>query len=71
MNIREFLEMQVNKNSSKVNLYFQDQEVTYETLNERINRVANGFLELGIRKGDKVCALLSNCPEFFFMFGLG
>jgi acyl-CoA synthetase (AMP-forming)/AMP-acid ligase II len=71
MNLREFIERQVEKFAEKIYLYFQDQEVTYEALNRRINQVANGFLELGIRKGDKVCALLSNCPEFLYVwFGL-
>ncbi len=71
MNIRELLEKQVKGNAEKVYLYFQDQEVTYRTLNQKSNQVANGFLELGIRKGDKVALLLSNCPEFLYVwFGL-
>jgi non-ribosomal peptide synthetase component E (peptide arylation enzyme) len=30
---------------------------TYEEFNERVNRLANALIELGIRKGDKVSYL--------------
>jgi len=29
-----------------------------------VNRIANGFLNLGVKKGDKVAILLRNCLEF-------
>lgn len=47
------------------------QQFSYVTLNQEINRTANLFYTLGIRKGDKVALHLDNCPEFFFCwFGL-
>lgn len=50
---------------------FRDYPVTFSELNERINRAANGFLELGVVKGDKVAIMLPNCPEFLYTwFGL-
>lgn len=71
MNLRESFERQVVRNREKVYLYFQDQKLTYGALDRKANQVANGFLELGIRKGDKVCLLLPNCPEFLYVwFGL-
>jgi crotonobetaine/carnitine-CoA ligase len=54
-----------------VYLYFQDQEITYEELDRKANQVAKGFLESGIRKGDKVSLLLPNYLEFLYpWFGL-
>ncbi len=71
MNIRAFFERQVEKNPDKVYLYFQDQTMTYRELDQKANQVANGFLEIGIRKGDRVCLLLPNSPEFLYVwFGL-
>ena len=32
--------------------YFRDQAVTYEQLEERSNRFANGFKDLGVAKND-------------------
>lgn len=66
VNIREYLESKVSNNPDKVYLYFEDQCWTYKQFNERVNQAANGFLELGIHKGDCVCLMLPNSPEFLF-----
>ncbi|MBT2793543.1 ATP-dependent acyl-CoA ligase [Paraburkholderia strydomiana] len=50
---------------------FREQALTFEQLNQRVNRVANGFLGLGIKAGDKVALVLPNRPEFLLAwFGL-
>lgn len=47
------------------------QQFSYASLNSEINRTANLFHTLGIRKGDKVALHLDNCSEFIFCwFGL-
>jgi len=66
VNLRELIETQSKKNPDKVFLYFGEQEVTYKEFNENINRAANVFLDLGIRKGDRVCFFIPNCPEFLY-----
>jgi acyl-CoA synthetase (AMP-forming)/AMP-acid ligase II len=43
---------------------YGDYELTYQQANERINKLANAFTRLGIRKGQNVVILLHNCPEF-------
>ncbi|MDO8785161.1 MAG: AMP-binding protein, partial [Syntrophales bacterium] len=65
------LEDKAKRNKEKVLLYFKDREYTYEETNTYANRVANGYLSLGIKKGDVVVAMLPNSPEFIFhWFGL-
>jgi len=50
---------------------FRDDPITLGEFNEGINRAANGFAALGIKKGDKVAIMLPNCPEFLYTwFGL-
>jgi crotonobetaine/carnitine-CoA ligase len=66
MNIGEFLESRVSRHPDKVYLYFEDQEWTYQQFNDRVNQAANAFLQLDIHKGDRVCLMLPNCPEFLF-----
>jgi carnitine-CoA ligase len=66
VNLRELIEKQSKKEPDKVFLYFGDQEVTYKDFDENINRAANVFLDLGIKKGDRVCFFLPNCPEFLY-----
>ena len=71
MNIREYLESKVGKYPDKVYLTFEDRWWTYQQFNDRVNQAANAFLELGIQKGDRVCLMLLNSPEFLFSwFGL-
>ncbi len=66
------LEDKADKNKEKVFLYFKDEKVTYRQLNENVNRMANGYSSLGIKKGDKVSIMMPNCPEYLYhWFGLG
>ena len=38
--------------------------LTYEELNEKVDRLARGMLELGVAKGDKVGLWMPNIPEW-------
>ena len=50
---------------------FGDAPLTFGEMNERINKAANGFRALGVKKDDKVAIMLPNCPEFLYVwFGL-
>jgi crotonobetaine/carnitine-CoA ligase len=52
-------------------LMFQKENFTYRDVDRISNRIANGFLGLGINKGDNVAVMLDNCPELIFAwFGL-
>ena len=37
---------------------------TFKELNERVNRLANALINLGVRKGDRVAVLATNIPEY-------
>ncbi len=43
-------------------LIFEEERYTYRRLNERVNRLANALLSLGLKKGDKVAMLAENIP---------
>src|SRR5713226_3912150 len=64
MNIRQLLESRVRQHPEKAFVIFEDQVTSYADFDTTVNRVASGFLRLGIRAGDRVCVMLSNCPEF-------
>jgi long-chain acyl-CoA synthetase len=53
----------VRKYPNKTAIVFEDRRFTYLEFNERVNRAANGLLALGLRKGDRVSLLMSNCNE--------
>jgi crotonobetaine/carnitine-CoA ligase len=58
------LEKRARELGDKVFFSFQDQRVSYRELDETVNRVANCLIELGVRKGDKVCIMMKNSIEF-------
>lgn len=60
------LEDKARKYFDKTFFYFEDKKFTYSETNQFANRVANGYLSLGMRKGDKVIVMLPNCAEFVF-----
>ena len=41
-----------------------DLRLTFAELNERSNRIANAFVEAGVRKNERVALLLMNSAEF-------
>lgn len=69
--IWRFIDRVAGKNPEKVYLYYRDREISYAEFNEKVIRAARAFHELGIGRGDKVCIMLHNCPEFLYCwFGL-
>ena len=69
--IGKILDDKARLNQDKVFLFYEDQKITYQQLNERANIVSNAFLYLGVKKHDKVALLMDNCPEFLYTwFGL-
>jgi Acyl-CoA synthetases (AMP-forming)/AMP-acid ligases II len=59
-NVAEFLILNANRYPQKTAVIFRDRRLTYQDLNQKINCIANGLLELGIVPGDKVGYLLPN-----------
>ncbi len=49
-------------------LYFEGVKVTYSELGELVDRAANGFAKMGVKKGDTVAIMLINCPQFVIAY---
>jgi long-chain acyl-CoA synthetase len=47
---------------------FEDQRLTWRQFNSSINRTANAFSRMGIKKGDKVATILPNCLELLEVY---
>ncbi len=45
-----------------------DKSYTYTEFNRRVNRVANGLIKQGLKKGDRVAVLFFNCIEFMEVY---
>ncbi|WP_018924945.1 class I adenylate-forming enzyme family protein [Salsuginibacillus kocurii] len=64
MNTSVLLERNARKFKDKTALFFMGHEMTYQTLNERVNQCANALKGKGVQQGDKVILFLPNVPEF-------
>ncbi len=71
-NVSNYVENSALAHPDKLALVFEGQgQWTFNELNEKINQVANGLVDLGVKKGDRVSLFLPNCAEaIFFYFGV-
>jgi long-chain acyl-CoA synthetase len=67
-NIRELIAHQGQSYAEKTLIRFYDEDVTYRDMDERSTRIAAGLYRLGVRKGDRVCILMDNSPEFYYAY---
>ena len=68
MNIPQLVEQMCQMDPRKIFLFFEDHEITYQRFQENVYRTANWLSRLGIKKGDRVCLNLPNCPEFLYIW---
>ncbi|MGD2097775.1 MAG: long-chain fatty acid--CoA ligase [Desulfobacterales bacterium] len=68
MNIAWWVQRWADLHPYKCAIIFKDEKITYVELNERANRASCWLQSIGIEKGDRVAAMLNNCPEFIELF---
>ena len=54
--------------ADKVAICTETEEVTYGQLAERVNRVGNVLLSLGLKPAERVLMVVKDCPEFIYTF---
>ncbi|XP_052821792.1 long-chain fatty acid transport protein 6 isoform X2 [Octopus bimaculoides] len=68
MSLADVFQASVKANPDKVFLIFDQQQYTYSYADKISNKVANLLLSLGIQKGDVVAMVLTNSPQFAWIF---
>ncbi|MFH1624249.1 MAG: class I adenylate-forming enzyme family protein, partial [Pseudomonadota bacterium] len=68
MVIGDIIRRNAKRFPGKKALIFEETSYTFKELNERANRLANGFLNLGHKKGDKVVIIADNCHHHVEVF---
>ena len=64
MNSKYLIDTAVREYPDNVAVVRADVRLTFKQLDDRVNRLANALLDLGVHKGDRVGILLKNCVEF-------
>ncbi|MEG6616396.1 long-chain fatty acid--CoA ligase [Peptococcaceae bacterium 1198_IL3148] len=49
-------------------IVYNDKRISYQELDQLVDRFANGLISLGVKPGDKMLISLSNCPEFIIAY---
>jgi acyl-CoA synthetase (AMP-forming)/AMP-acid ligase II len=68
LNLGQNFKVNARKYPDKPVLKDQNRSFTWRQANERVNRLADSLLSLGVKKGDKVCVLLENSVEFVELY---
>ena len=66
MHVRQLVERRVAAHPDKPFLMFDQVETSYGAFDAIVNQVSNGFRQLGVEAGARVCVMLSNCPPFLY-----
>ena len=64
MLLRDILISNAHRYPKKLALVDGTNRMTWKELNERVNKVANALLGLGMRKGDRVAIIAENCHQY-------
>jgi len=64
MDVGQILTLTAHKFPDRLAILYEDRYFTYQELNDRVNLLANAFLQLGLKKRDKVAVLLFNSNHF-------
>jgi len=69
MVVGELFERAAKRYPRKEAIIYKDTRLTYELLNDRINRLANALIGMGLKKQDRVALILDNCYKYVEIVG--
>jgi long-chain acyl-CoA synthetase len=64
----QILERTAAKSPSATALIYFGTKISYEQLQDQVNRLAAGLQALGVEKGDRVALMMPNCPQFVISY---
>lgn len=68
MNIAWWVQRWSELHPDKAAIIFKEGEISYSSLHRHVNEVSCWLQSLGIERGDRVAAMLSNCPAFMELY---
>jgi long-chain acyl-CoA synthetase len=64
----QLLEQTAAKSPGAPALIYFGTTISYEQLQDHVNRLAAGLQALGVKKGDRVALIMPNCPQFVISY---
>ena len=68
MNIGSLLTRHARYRPDHTAVVFKEHRFSFREFNQRVNRLANALLDMGVRKGDKIATILPNCLELLEVY---
>ncbi|MFX0086701.1 MAG: AMP-binding protein, partial [Candidatus Hodarchaeota archaeon] len=68
LHIGEIIHINALKYPNKLAVKDVSRSLTNREYDKRTNKLANGLLKRGLKKGDKIAVLLNNCVEFMELY---
>ncbi|MCM8792464.1 MAG: acyl--CoA ligase [Candidatus Omnitrophica bacterium] len=68
MEISQVLLENAKKYSHKWAVIFQNEPISFLQLKDNAFKLAQAFLNLGLKKSDKIAIYLPNCPQYFYSY---
>lgn len=68
VNIAWWVQRWSELNPQKTAIIFEEERISYLDLHQRADRTSCWLQSLGIEKGDRVAAMLANCPDFIELY---
>src|SRR5512138_2278347 len=64
MDVKTLISRCAQYHADRTAIVYGDARFTFGEVNERSIRLANGLLELGVGKNDRIGTILGNCPQY-------
>lgn len=68
MTLGQMLEATAQRLPRKCAIKFSGRKISYNELNESVNKISHNLLSLGLKKGDRVGIFSENCPEYIMTY---
>ncbi len=68
MLVGQMIDRAVRRVPDKIGLIYGERRYTFRQMGERVHRLANALMDMGLNKGDRVAVLVPNTPEFHEAF---
>ncbi len=69
MTVGEIFKRNARRHPKKGGVVYKETRLTFQELNERVNRLTNSLIELGLQKQDRVAIIADNCHPFIEAIG--
>ncbi len=66
--ISDMVVKQARAMGDKPVILYYERDISYREMDEKSASIAAGLQKLGVKKGDRVCLLMENSPEYYFAY---